>query len=711
MKYFTLVLISLFSLSSIRAQQTLLDEDFGSFTDSVSLPGWTNNDLDTSASNGIQLWWFGYNPRNYDLNAPIDDTAAIFDQQEYLFDAVVVDVALESPSFDASSPGTITLSFDHHFESGGFGSSYAVEVYDGTAWDTATSGSSSTSPNPPSGTYTTTSASFNISTLTGGATNAQIRFRYSAPVFAGVYWILDNVKIEQSSCAPPSNLSASNITTNSATLSWTSGSGSDWNLEYGPTGFSLGTGTQINTTTASTNLSGLSPNTIYDYYVRDSCGPGQLSSWTGPYSFSTACTPFSAPYTQNFDGVSQPNIPDCWFSLVETPNNVPFASTFGVGSNYSSSPNAIVFYNQNATAPQDFIAVISPEFSDLQAQDKQLRFQAQTADGSSLIVGTMADPTDSSSFVAAGIVPGGQSSFAQFTIPLVNVPAGHSYVAFQHGKGNSSDYIYLDDFNYEVIPCQASAGTGATGTVCASDTAVNLNNYLTGADTGGSYLDLDNTGALSDSLFDASAVAPNASFHFAYVVSQPGCPDDSAQITINVEDLARAGSNAQDTVCDTLGPLDLNNYLGASAQSGGSWNDLHNTGALIGSNFNLGQVAPNSLYQFEYLVSGTACPNDTALIAIYVDSCSSPMSLQEHSSPALRIYPNPSPGILHLEQEPLQTGKSSVHLLSVEGKLLRSRNFKGRAQLEWDLSELPQGAYFLKFISDQGVQMQRILLQ
>ncbi|MDZ7846743.1 MAG: hypothetical protein U5L96_08205 [Owenweeksia sp.] len=202
-KYFFVILTSLFCWS-VSAQQLLIDEDFSTPTDSVNLTGWTNNDMNTS--NGLHLWWFGYNPRNYDVNSPMSTPAAIFDQQEYLFDAVFMDVALESPTFDASGPGTLTLTFDHYFRSGGFGSSYAVEVYNGSTWDTVVTADTSTAPNPPTGTYVTTSESFNITALTGGSTNAQVRFRYIAPVFTGVYWIVDNVQVQQAGCPPPSAL-------------------------------------------------------------------------------------------------------------------------------------------------------------------------------------------------------------------------------------------------------------------------------------------------------------------------------------------------------------------------------------------------------------------------------------------------------------------------------------------------------------------------
>ena len=105
----------------------------------------------------------------------------------------------------------------------------------------------------------------------------------------------------------PVALSASNITSSSADLSWTpSGSETAWNIDYGPSGYSIGTGTSVSS--ANYTVSGLTPQTDYDFYVQADCGSGTTSSWVGPFSFTTACGAASAPYFENFDA----GFPACW---------------------------------------------------------------------------------------------------------------------------------------------------------------------------------------------------------------------------------------------------------------------------------------------------------------------------------------------------------------------------------------------------------------
>ncbi len=123
------------------------------------------------------------------------------------------------------------------------------------------------------------------------------------------------------SCAPvtcpyPSDLNATNITTTSADLGWTeNGTATVWNIEYGLSGFTQGTGTIVNgITTNPYPATGLTSSAYYDFYVQADCGGGDLSFWVGPFTFATSCDIFIAPYFQDFE--SGGNIPVCWINDV-----------------------------------------------------------------------------------------------------------------------------------------------------------------------------------------------------------------------------------------------------------------------------------------------------------------------------------------------------------------------------------------------------------
>ena len=111
--------------------------------------------------------------------------------------------------------------------------------------------------------------------------------------------------VSNSTCAPPAcldpyGLSASNGTSSSIDVSWTGGpNATTYNVEYGVTGYTQGSGTTTTASTASTTITGLTAYTVYDIYVQADCGANGTSTWAGPISYSTC--PGAAPYLENFD--------------------------------------------------------------------------------------------------------------------------------------------------------------------------------------------------------------------------------------------------------------------------------------------------------------------------------------------------------------------------------------------------------------------------
>ena len=99
-------------------------------------------------------------------------------------------------------------------------------------------------------------------------------------------------------CVAPTAPTASGITATGANLSWTGAAG-NYDVEWGTFGFaptgtpSVGFDNVVNSGPHA--LGGLSSLTQYSYYVRQDCG-GSQSSWTGPYSFGTACGGTSCNY-------------------------------------------------------------------------------------------------------------------------------------------------------------------------------------------------------------------------------------------------------------------------------------------------------------------------------------------------------------------------------------------------------------------------------
>ena len=97
------------------------------------------------------------------------------------------------------------------------------------------------------------------------------------------------------SCQQPTTLTATLITTTTAQLGWVSpGTATSWQVIALPTGSPAPNAATTGWTAAPTNpfvLTGLTPGTAYEYYVRGDCGQVDgVSLWSGPRAFSTIPT-------------------------------------------------------------------------------------------------------------------------------------------------------------------------------------------------------------------------------------------------------------------------------------------------------------------------------------------------------------------------------------------------------------------------------------
>jgi len=89
----------------------------------------------------------------------------------------------------------------------------------------------------------------------------------------------------------PENLTQQKVTRNSAELDWEENSAATlWNIEYGPSGFSKGDGTKVQTTSRPYSLDDLKDNQSFDFYVQSVC-ENEKSDWSSAGSFSVLTTP------------------------------------------------------------------------------------------------------------------------------------------------------------------------------------------------------------------------------------------------------------------------------------------------------------------------------------------------------------------------------------------------------------------------------------
>lgn len=248
-------------------------------------------------------------------------------------------------------------------------------------------------------------------------------------------------------CAAP-NLVINNLTESSADLIWAPGyQETEWELEYKPTAdstwISVGTVNQ-----PSYTLSNLAAGVEYNVRLRSICNPSEFSLYREG-SFLTPCVPIATlPLIEEFDSLTTA-MPDCWYRLgTATSTNYPYIS-----STQASTVGGKSLYMYNGGS--DYYAIaITPRIADEIEMDSLLIsfYTYGSSTSYRLEVGIMTDPTDATSFTTIGTIhPTNTETWERNEFYTRNYVGNGHYIAFRSPIG-SSNTIYLDDINIDVIP-------------------------------------------------------------------------------------------------------------------------------------------------------------------------------------------------------------------------------------------------------------------
>lgn len=281
MKNITLILC-LFAIN-FGFSQIFLDENFD-----TEIPNtWTITDGGDNTNANVDTWFSG--KRN---GASLNGTnAAIVNSDQFGNGGNRLTETLTSPSFDASSAESLFLEFKEFYNDLNNQPDLArVEVFDGANWVTILEHSESNT-----GSFSNPAIQ-TISISQYKNANMQIRFFYDDSDTWAWYWLIDDVKVYGSSCAPAVNLSVSNVTANQATLNWQQGNTeTQWEVAIVPTNAGPpASGTILSNTTYINTF--LGQNTNYTGYVRAVCGANNASEWI-TINFATPTTPIPITFT------------------------------------------------------------------------------------------------------------------------------------------------------------------------------------------------------------------------------------------------------------------------------------------------------------------------------------------------------------------------------------------------------------------------------
>lgn len=269
-------------------------------------------------------------------------------------------------------------------------------------------------------------------------------------------------------CYAPTDLQASNVTTNSATLSWTNiiNDSPAWELQYRKADESEYI-TVEGTVTNPFTLQGLEPSYGYDVRVRAACGEGLYSDWVETW-FATECVPLtSLPYSTGFEDMVYGVLPPCW-SYYSNGAYAPHVSSY-----YTTSGD----FDLELYAGElgDINIVVLPEIpSDAQhpINGNELVFAVASMSyiATTLQVGVMTNPNDPGSFEQVGEVALPESTgYHRCKVSFANYTGSGTYIAIR--QENTSPLYSFEHYIDDIVVCPIPDCTEPTGLTVSNVTS------------------------------------------------------------------------------------------------------------------------------------------------------------------------------------------------------------------------------------------------
>ncbi|TVT40600.1 T9SS type A sorting domain-containing protein [Hymenobacter setariae] len=283
-------------------------------------------------------------------------------------------------------------------------------------------------------------------------------------------------------CRVPTNLAVSNLTTTSATITFTGPTnGTAYALIYGPPLFDpTQSGTVVQTTNTSYTLTGLTPGNGYDLYVVAQCGANSQSIGSAPLYFSTPCTATTIvintfPYVENFDALQEGTIP-CGYQGLDVNQD---GYTWGTLVDYgNSAPSALAYvFNDNdpTIGADDWVFTPGLQLRAGYAYQLQFSYAAGAANyPESLEVkyGTAATPAGQTTqlYSAKSITNEAYATTAAGQVATITPPAdGVYYIGFHALSAPDRAALLIDDIR--ISESRVLAVRNATNTVFTAEAA------------------------------------------------------------------------------------------------------------------------------------------------------------------------------------------------------------------------------------------------
>lgn len=283
------------------------------------------------------------------------------------------------------------------------------------------------------------------------------------------YFHIDDFTYEATpSCKEPVDLKLVKSGPDSAIVKWENAmdpvSGA-CEIQYGLTGFTLGTGTTVTAIGSLGTLTNLSSFANYDFYVRSKCGT-QYSNWSDRGTFKTKCSGVTSGYTYDFENENF-NQNSCWIRNTPRIRKEFYSANAFIRytdsqSGYFPQPHSgnkmiSIFSNPNNldSMVNEKSILVTPQINDLN-NTRKISFWTYMPSNIygtlvSMQIGTLSDPEDYTTFVPYETITGSFvfDQWKNYVIDFSRYYGTDKHIGIRMFTANSNNYgIFIDDFVY-----------------------------------------------------------------------------------------------------------------------------------------------------------------------------------------------------------------------------------------------------------------------
>jgi uncharacterized repeat protein (TIGR02543 family) len=331
------------------------------------------------------------------------------------------------------------------------------------------------------------------------------------------------------------NIVDSLTTSTSLTLSWkdTRNASATYSV-YNMSDTSLVMGNIYDTFYTVTDLES---NTSYSFAVMADCGGGDVAGLTSAVAGRTACAAISLPYTMGFEEDEIPSmsnsIPFCWTRINTLASGTYTYYPYSNASNPFMGSRSLYFYGYNSASYADTTGFVMPELdvNTFPMNGNRVTFWGKVSSTTpyTVIVGTMTDPNDRTTFTVADTVTVTGTTYTKYSVSLAEAEATDPYVAFIVPKVASA--MYIDDVTLEEIPSCLEVSNVTVDSV--TSTSISLSWMPNEANPTASYsiYNMSDTSLVESSIYDTfytvTDLEPNTPYTFGV---QANCGSGDASI-------------------------------------------------------------------------------------------------------------------------------------------------------------------------------------